>query len=90
MAYVLASHVGLLPAAGSTRRDAGVVLQVVLLGMALSVLWEFAEWAGDAWVDEDIFVTYSDTMETSASLPSGRSAGIFLAVLTRPRVRVRQ
>lgn len=88
MAFVLASHVGLLPAAGPTRRArAGAVLQVVLLGMALSVLWEFAEWAGDAWVTEDIYVTYSDTMGDLAVATLGSlAAGIFLAALNRPRV----
>ncbi|WP_299167615.1 hypothetical protein [uncultured Arthrobacter sp.] len=87
MAYVLATHLGVLPAAAATRRDrAGVVLQVVLLGMALSVLWEFAEWAGDAWVTEDIYVTYSDTMGDLAVATLGSlAAGILLAALTRER-----
>lgn len=88
MAYVLVSHVGLLPTAGHSRRQrAGVVLQVVLLGIALSVLWEFAEWAGDAWVTEDVYVTYSDTMGDLAVATFGSlAAGILLSVLSRPRV----
>lgn len=89
MAYVLATHVRLLPVAGHSRRDrVGVVLQVVLLGMALSVLWEFAEWAGNAWVDDDIYVTYPDTLGDLAVATLGSlAAGILLARLTRPRER---
>lgn len=87
MAYILAAHVGLLPDAGRTRRHrVAVVLQVVLLGMALSVLWEFAEWAGDAWVTADIYVTYADTMGDLAVATLGSlAAGILLALLTRQR-----
>ena len=88
MAYVLGSHLQVLPAAGHGRRNrVGVVLQVVLLGMALSVLWEFAEWAGDAWVTEDIYVTYADTMGDLAVATLGSlAAGILLVALSRPRV----
>lgn len=91
MAYVVTVHVGLLPEAGHSRRDrVGVVLQVVLLGMALSVLWEFAEWAGNAWVDDDIYVTYPDTLGDLAVATLGSlAAGILLALLTRPRARSR-
>lgn len=87
MAYILAAHVGLLPDAGHTRRDRiAVVLQVVLLGLALSVLWEFAEWAGDTWIDSDIHVTYSDTLGDLAVATLGSAvAGILLSVLTRKR-----
>ncbi|WP_309069903.1 hypothetical protein [Arthrobacter sp.] len=85
MAYVLATHIGLLPAAGNSRRDrAGVVLQVVLLGMALSVLWEFAEWTGDAWVTDGIHVTYPDTMGDLAVATLGSlAAGLLLARLKK-------
>ena len=91
MAYVLASHLRLLPPPGPTyRHRVGVVFQVTLLGIALSVLWEFAEWAGDAWVDEDIYVTYTDTMgDLGVATLSSLAAGILLAALTRPRGRSR-
>ncbi|NJC24491.1 hypothetical protein BJ994_003567 [Arthrobacter pigmenti] len=90
MAYVLAAHVGLLP--GSRSRVAVVlqVLQVLLLGIALSVLWEFAEWAAHSWVDEDIYVTYSDTMgDLAVGALGSLAAGVLLSALSVRRARTR-
>ncbi|WP_323960211.1 hypothetical protein GC088_01770 [Arthrobacter sp. JZ12] len=90
MAYVLAAHIGLLPEPQLTRHPrVSVVLQVVLLGVALSVLWEFGEFAGNAWVDSDIYVTYPDTMGDLAVATLGSAAaGLLLASFTRQRVPV--
>lgn len=87
MAYILAAHVGVLPQAGpALRARIGVVLQVLLLGMALSVLWEFAEWAADSWVDDSIYVTYADTMgDLLVGALGSLVAGILLAAATHER-----
>ncbi|WP_207455547.1 hypothetical protein [Desertivibrio insolitus] len=38
------------------------VLVTTALGLSLGVLWEFGEWAGNTFVDADIFVSYDDTI----------------------------
>ncbi|MHA7248578.1 hypothetical protein [Arthrobacter tecti] len=87
MAFVLAAHVGLLPAPDSR---VAVVLQVLLLGIALSVLWEFAEWAAHSWVDEDIYVTYSDTMgDLAVGALGSLAAGVLLSELSSRRTGIR-
>ena len=44
------------------RERAGAVVVTVVLGLALSVLWEIGEYLGNAYVDDTIFVAYADTI----------------------------
>ena len=52
-------------------RAAGVVVLTTALGLALSVSWEFAEWAGHTYADPAIHVGYLDTLGDLAAAGLG-------------------
>lgn len=58
LAFVLLRRAAVLP----RMPRAGTILVTTALGFALGVLWEFGEWAGNAFVDADIYVSYDDTI----------------------------
>lgn len=66
MTYFLLSRLGVVPVPGrcSTRAADRVAVPVLVLslGLAVSVLWELAEWWGNSFVDASINVGYQDTM----------------------------
>jgi hypothetical protein len=67
------------PRAPDTPRRAPVVLAVVL-GLAVSAVWEMVEWVGWAFITDDIFVAYSDTIGDMAVGGLGAvCAGVLLA-----------
>lgn len=59
-----------------------------LLALALSAMWEMVEWLGWAYLSDEIFVTYQDTIgDMVFGGLGGIAAGVILATssLTRPR-----
>ena len=64
MAWYLLAAFGAVAARHNGRDLPGfaVAALVTVLGLALSVLWEFAEWWGHTFVDETINVGYQDTL----------------------------
>lgn len=65
----------------------GTLVVAVILGLALSALWEMVEWAGWRFISGEIHVSYQDTIGDMAAGGTGALvAGIVLAGarLTRP------
>lgn len=63
MLYILLIRVGFVPDPAATRVPlAATVTLTVALGLAAGVLWEVGEWAGHTFVDERIFVGYTDSI----------------------------
>jgi hypothetical protein len=57
-----------------------VVVTTCALGLALSALWEVAEWVGHTLVSEDIFVAYDDTIGDMVAGGLGAAiAGVMVA-----------
>lgn len=85
MAYVVLARVGIVPAplTPATRPATPTVL-VASLGLALSAIWEMAEWAGKTFVDPSIFVSYQDTIGDMAA----GGLGAIVAGLVVGRVRL--
>jgi len=88
VAYLLLARAGIVPAPGLPRftARAAVVLSVVL-GLALSAVWEMIEWAGWRFISSAIHVSYQDSIGDMAAGGAGALvAGIVLARvrLTRP------
>ncbi|MBX9243940.1 hypothetical protein ICW40_03855 [Actinotalea ferrariae] len=62
----------------------GVVVVTACVGLALSVLWEIAEYLGNKHLDPTIFVEYADTVEDMAIGGFGSAlAGLGLSVWAR-------
>ena len=57
--YVLAMRCGVIPERAPYR---SIVTLTTVFGLAAGVVWEIAEWAGHTFVDETIFVGYTDTI----------------------------
>lgn len=61
--------------------SAGVVVTTLGAGALGAVLWEFGEWAGHTYVDDEITVGYTDTVADLAfGLLGALFAGVVLAV----------
>ncbi|MFD7025569.1 hypothetical protein [Promicromonospora sukumoe] len=61
--------------------SAGVVVTTLGTGALGAVLWEFGEWAGHTYVDDEITVGYADTVADLAfGLLGALFAGVVLAV----------
>lgn len=61
-------------------RPAPVILLTILFGLALSAVWEMIEWAGHAFISDEIFVAYDDTIADMAVGGLGSlCAGILVA-----------
>lgn len=77
MAWYLLAAAGVLSARqdGQNPPAAAVAAVVAALGLALSVLWEFAEWWGYTFIDDTINVGYTDTLGDLAAGGLGALAG---------------
>lgn len=67
LAYILLEHAGMAPGPGGagdrSRRDlAAVVVATTGLGAVAAILWEIGEWAGNAYLNPEIGVGYTDTI----------------------------
>ncbi|MET4058710.1 hypothetical protein ABIB35_000235 [Arthrobacter sp. UYP6] len=66
MTYFLLARMGAVPVPGShpgsSTDRVSIPVLVFALGLAVSVLWELAEWWGNYFVDATINVGYQDTM----------------------------
>ncbi|HEV7956060.1 MAG: hypothetical protein JWL94_1065 [Microbacteriaceae bacterium] len=68
MTCSLLAQAQLIPRAQDPRVTlATVIVLTASLGLALSALWEIAEWLGHTYVDPTIFVTYDDTIGDMAA-----------------------
>ncbi len=89
VAYVALAQSRVVPAPQSPaflRRSAIVV--TTLIGLAISALWEMVEWLGKAYVTDEIFVTYDDTIADMAVGGLGALiAGLIVARVRLTRVR---
>ncbi|MCS3844521.1 hypothetical protein [Microbacterium sp. AK031] len=63
--YLLFSRLRFVPTPGQ-KVVLGAVLITTTLGLAMSALWEMVEWFGHAFISEDIFVAYDDTIADMA------------------------
>lgn len=81
IAYLLLLRLRYLPRPEPTRRAAiGVVVITLALGLSLSVVWEFAEWAGNEYITQEINVGYEDTLSDIAAGGAGSLvSGMLLA-----------
>lgn len=72
---------GLLPGTDAPgRARAGAVLVTVALGVTLGVVWELAEWFGNAFLDDGIRVGYEDTLgDLVAGAAGSAAAGLLIA-----------
>ena len=81
VAYLLLARVGVLPETLDVARPRlGVAVVTTALGVVGGVLWEFGEWAGHTFIDDAIFVGYTDTLGDLAigalgSIAAGASMG---------------
>lgn len=63
VAYLLLIRLGYVPDPNAQRVPlAATVVLTVALGLAAGVLWEIGEWAGHTFIDETIFVGYTDSI----------------------------
>lgn len=88
IAYLLLLRMRYLPQPGPGRRAAtGVTIITLALGLSLSVVWEFAEWAGNKYITNEINLGYEDTLGDIAAGGVGSwVAGMALAAtLSRSR-----
>ena len=63
VSYLLLARLGVV--AGPSERGftpTGAVVITAMSGLALGALWELVEWVGYAYISEEIFVTYNDTI----------------------------
>jgi hypothetical protein len=61
--YILLTRTGVIADAAGLRHPAvSAVLLTTSLGLSLGVVWEVAEWFGHTFVDETIYVGYSDSI----------------------------
>lgn len=69
------------------RAGTSVVVLTLALGLSLSVLWEFAEWAGDKYIDSNIGVGYEDPLGDLAAGAAGSIASGTLLATNLPARR---
>lgn len=65
MVYLCLRRWGIVTSSGRSAAF-GAVLITTMLGLALSALWEMVEWIGHAYISDDIFVAYDDTISDMA------------------------
>jgi len=91
IASILLARLGVLPESLDVARPRlGMAVITTALGVVGGVLWEVGEWAGHSFIDETIFVGYSDTLGDLAvgglgSLLAGASMSYLTAHQWRPR-----
>ena len=81
VAYLLLAHRGMVRAPGAPGFTAtGAVVLTTVLGLALGALWEMVEWFGYAYLADDIYVTYGDTIGDMVAGGVGAAlAGLLMA-----------
>lgn len=81
VAYLFLAHLGIVrspDARGFTTT--GAIVSTTVLGLALGALWEMVEWFGYAYVTDEIYVTYGDTIGDMAAGGVGALvAGVLMA-----------
>ncbi|RWZ52994.1 hypothetical protein ELQ90_03420 [Labedella phragmitis] len=85
MLFLLLTRVEIItaPASGPAAAAVPIVL-TALIGLAASAVWEMIEWLGKAFVSDDIFVAYDDTIADMAIGGLGALlAGVALASMRR-------
>ena len=93
--YYLIARGGVLADPAERRfSSAQGVLITTVIGLALSAVWEMIEWFGKTFVDDDIFVTYDDTIGDMAvgglgALVAGLCVA-FVPIRRRPRRAARR
>lgn len=88
MVYLLLARGGIVAAPMSARIPVlASVLLTAALGLALSALWEMVEWTGHAYISDEIFVGYDDTIADMAAGGLGAVAAGFV-VARAPLLRM--
>lgn len=80
--YLLLSRMDVTPGItyGKALPARSIVVVTLALGMTAAVIWEFFEWAGNAFISDDIHVGYIDTLGDLAVGGAGATlAGALLA-----------
>jgi hypothetical protein len=78
MIIVLLERSRLLPDVATSRAPrTTLVLLTTAFGLAAGVLWEIGEWAGHTFVDDSIFVSYTDSISDLAIGGAGSLVGGF-------------
>lgn len=79
--YLALVWVQVVPDPDAARTPARIPLVLVTaFGLSISALWEMVEWAGWAFITDEIFVTYQDTIgDMAAGGVGAAAAGILLA-----------
>ncbi len=87
--YLLLARLGIVIDPDSDDlTTAGVVILTSTLGLAAGALWEMVEWVGHAFISEDIFVSYDDTIaDLVFGLIGAIVAGFAVAFVRLTRVR---
>lgn len=67
------------------RSGLGIALLILVLGTTLSVLWEYGEWVGHTYIDQNIQVGYEDTLGDIAAGGAGSLISGGLLGFNRPR-----
>lgn len=82
--YLLFAHLRIVAAPGAEGFTAtAAIVLTTMFGLALSALWEMVEWFGYAYITEEIYVTYADTISDMAAGGLGAlGAGCAVAFLT--------
>jgi hypothetical protein len=63
VSYLVLARLGLVAAPGERGFIApGAIVITAMSGLALGALWEMVEWVGYAYISDEIFVTYNDTI----------------------------
>lgn len=61
--YLLLAQVRIVTSPGSIRSAAAVgIVLTTTIGLALSALWEMVEWLGGAYISDEIYTAYDDTI----------------------------
>lgn len=86
--YLLLAQLRIVPPphAGGFTRATGIVL-TTSFGLALSALWEMVEWLGSAYVSDEIYTAYDDTIADTAVGGFGAVAAGF-AIAFLPMLRM--
>ena len=81
VAYLFCAHRGIVRAPGARGFTVtGAVVLTTTFGLALGALWEMVEWFGYAYLTDDIYVTYEDTVGDLAAGGLGAAlAGVLMA-----------
>ncbi|WP_314034429.1 hypothetical protein [Dietzia sp. CH92] len=81
VAYLFCARAGIVRAPGARGFGlAGAVVVTTALGLALGALWEMVEWFGYAYLTDEIYVTYEDTVGDLAAGGFGALlAGVLMA-----------